>query len=390
MKGLKVFISYNHTDENLCKQLISHLSSLMRTGMISEWYDRKIISGEEWDKSIKQELFNSGIILLLISSDFIASDYCYDIEISKAMEMHEQKNAVVIPIVLRPCDWKDLPFSKIQGLPKDAKPITTWTNIDEAFVDTIEGIKAVVKAILKNKNELSRPSAIKEETDFIVFNSDVVLCKLPRGYIVIEGIDYHSNNQWAVIASYFKYDGTFQSATHYHESYRRNWETLDGHYIQCRKLSIPKADSNYADSAIEIMMRLRERKENESAESIINLHSPYKSLNYFYLKNTKIPKPTIPDRFQQLNKNGELRDIIEDLNISLRQTHELKTLHENAESLRRKAQISIYDNLSSNHPAYRFVEEIVNGYKSDFSYDDLKKWSGRLSDALFDTFKYIQ
>jgi hypothetical protein len=390
MNGYKVFISYSHTDENLCKQLITHLSSLKRRGLIKEWHDRKIVPGEDWDKSIKQELLDSDIILLLISSDFIASDYCFDIEISKAMEKHEQKTSVVVPIVLRPCDWKDLPFGKIQGLPIDAKPITTWTNIDEAFVNTIEGIKSIANHFCTDETETSHPIHIEEETEYISFERDVVLCMLPRGYIVIEDIEFMIYSQWAVIASYFTYEGIWLHGTHYHASYRRSWETLDGHYTQCKKLFIPKADFNYADSAIEIMMRLRERKEGESVESIIELFSSDKSLDTFYPANVKISKPRVPDKYVELYKTGDLRDIIEELTISSWQNYKLETLHDNFESIRRKALIIIHDILSNNHPAYKFVEEIVNNYESNYSFNELIKWSNKLSDALYDTFKYIK
>jgi hypothetical protein len=392
MKGYKVFISYSHTDENLCKQLINHLSALKRRGLIREWHDRRIMPGEDWDKSIKQELLDSDIVLLLISSDFIASEYCFDIEISKAMEKHEQKTAIVIPIVLRPCDWTDLPFGKIQGLPKDAKPITTWSNIDEAFVNTIEGIKTIINHICTNSNETSLPVHFEkeEETEYLSFERDVVLCMLPRGYIVIEDIEFKTYSQWSVVASYFTYEGNWQHGTHYHESYRRSWETLEGHYTQCKKLFIPKADFNYADSAIELMMRLRERKESESIDSIIELYSSDKSLDTYYRKGSKIPRPAVPSKYSEQFKTGDLRDIIEELSISSWQNYKLETLHENFESLRRKALIIIYDILSNNHPAFKFVEDIVNDYNSNYTLDELIKWSNKLSDALYDTFKYIK
>jgi len=389
MEGCKTFISYSHTDEELCMQLRTHLSTLKRRGLISEWYDRKIIPGEEWDKKIKQELKDAELILLLVSSDFIASDYCYDFEISKAIEKHEQKSAVLVPIVLRPCDWKDLPFGKIQGLPKDAKAITTWSNIDEAFLNTIEGIKAIINKRLSPEIETTSPTPFENELDYISFDRDVVLCLLPRGYIVIEDIEFKTYSSWSVIASYYNYDGEWQHGTHYHESYRRIWETLDGHYTQCHKLFIPNGDFNYADSAIELIMRLRERNVSDPVDEIVKKYSSDMILDKYYPANTKIPKPSAPDKYKDLYKTGELRDIIEALSISSWQNYELETLHENFESLRRKSLIIVYDFLSENHPAFKFVEEIVNRYKSDFSFHELSRWSKQLSDALNDTFKYI-
>jgi hypothetical protein len=82
------------------------------------------------------------LFLLLISSDFLASDYCWDIEIQRAMQRHEEKSAVVIPVLLRPCDTSNADFMKLQGLPKNFKPVTKWTNQDEAFTDIAKGIRA--------------------------------------------------------------------------------------------------------------------------------------------------------------------------------------------------------------------------------------------------------
>src|SRR6187549_735200 len=100
----KVFISYSHSDEFYCKELEKHLSVLRRDGYIDTWKDRKIIPGEEWNNAISKELLSAKIILLLISSDFLSSDFCYDIEMKTAIERHNSNEAVVIPIILRFCD----------------------------------------------------------------------------------------------------------------------------------------------------------------------------------------------------------------------------------------------------------------------------------------------
>jgi hypothetical protein len=89
------------------------------------------------------------IILLLVSSDFIASDYCYDIEMKRALEKHRAGEARVIPIILHPCDWERATFAKLQTLPKDAKPVTKWSNRDEAWTDVARGIRKVVEELRK-------------------------------------------------------------------------------------------------------------------------------------------------------------------------------------------------------------------------------------------------
>lgn len=144
-EGIKVFYSYSHRDERLRKDLANHLSILRRQGVISEWHDRKIGAGSEWAGEIDQHLNTAQVILLLISPDFLASDYCYDVEMKRAIERHDAGEARVIPVILRPVDWKGAPFGKLQALPKDARPVTQWRTLDEAFVSIAQGIRRAVE-----------------------------------------------------------------------------------------------------------------------------------------------------------------------------------------------------------------------------------------------------
>src|SRR5260221_2084879 len=125
-----VFYSYAHEDEPLREQLEKHLRLLSRQGLISEWYDCQIVAGMGWAQEIDEHLEVASIILLLISADFLASDYCYDIEMKRALERHQRGEARVIPIILRPCDWRSSPFAHLQCLPRDGKAVTTWQNLD--------------------------------------------------------------------------------------------------------------------------------------------------------------------------------------------------------------------------------------------------------------------
>ena len=132
---LDVFISYSHRDEKLRETLGLHLASLQRQGVIKSWHDRKISAGTEWKQAIDENLNSAEIILLLISENFIASDYCYDLEMERAIARHDAGEARVIPIILKPVDWSGAPFGKLQALPKNAKPVTTWSNRGEAFLN---------------------------------------------------------------------------------------------------------------------------------------------------------------------------------------------------------------------------------------------------------------
>lgn len=160
---IEIFYSYSHKDESYKEDLITHLSLLKRKGLIKSWHDRCIVAGNDWGGEIDTHLESAGIILLLISPDFIASDYCYDKEMRRAMERHKEGKARVIPIILRKCDWQDAPFGRLQALPKDATPIKKWDDSDEAFADVVEGLKKAI-AELNSGTFAQGPSANKGQT----------------------------------------------------------------------------------------------------------------------------------------------------------------------------------------------------------------------------------
>ena len=115
-----------------------------RNGRILKWHDRMIPSGSEWKEHIDRRLERAKIILLFMSPDFIDSQYCYEVEGSLALHRHTTAQATVIPVILRPCAWQDTPFGALQALPKDATPISTWSNRDEGCLDVARGIMRVV------------------------------------------------------------------------------------------------------------------------------------------------------------------------------------------------------------------------------------------------------
>ncbi len=145
--AIEVFYSYSHRDEKLRNELEKHLSILRRSGVITDWHDRKINAGEEWDGKIDEHLNTAQIILLLISPDFMSSEYCYEKEVTQAMERHKAGTACVIPVFLRPVMWKGAPFGELQGLPTDLRPVTRWSNRDAAFVNISEGIKKAAEML---------------------------------------------------------------------------------------------------------------------------------------------------------------------------------------------------------------------------------------------------
>src|SRR5260370_4193903 len=143
--SFEVFISYSHKDKALRDELAKHLINLKRQGFISDWFDGEISPGTEWEKQILEHLNTAQIILLLISVDFMASDFCYDIEMQQAIARHDKNQARVIPIILRPIDWEGTPFEKLQVLPTGALPGTKWPSLYDAFEDFVTGIIRAIR-----------------------------------------------------------------------------------------------------------------------------------------------------------------------------------------------------------------------------------------------------
>jgi formylglycine-generating enzyme required for sulfatase activity len=139
--AIEIFFSYARKDELLRDELAKHLKPLQQEGIITAWHDREIPPGAEWQNEIDRHLESAQIILLLISADFLASDYCYSFELKRALERHESKEACVIPVILRSCDWRNTRFGKLQALPADGKAIKSWPDLDEAFTDVVKGLR---------------------------------------------------------------------------------------------------------------------------------------------------------------------------------------------------------------------------------------------------------
>ena len=142
---LSVAFFYSHKDERHVGELHAHLASLRRQNVISTWYDRRIEPGLDIDDEIGKQIEAAEIALLLISSDFIASDYCYEREMTRALERHRAGSTRVIPVILRPCDWKELPFGRLNAVPKDGTPITEHVNRDSAYLEVAQAIRAIAQ-----------------------------------------------------------------------------------------------------------------------------------------------------------------------------------------------------------------------------------------------------
>ncbi|HLZ61562.1 MAG TPA: toll/interleukin-1 receptor domain-containing protein, partial [Ktedonosporobacter sp.] len=141
---LQLFYCYAREDRLLRDELDRHLVPLKRTSRIITWHDGEIVAGEQWAQKITEQLNTAHLILLLVSSHFLASDYCYGVEMKQALARHEADQACVIPILVSPADWADAPFSRIQILPPEAKAVTEWSHRDMAWYEVVKGIKAAL------------------------------------------------------------------------------------------------------------------------------------------------------------------------------------------------------------------------------------------------------
>jgi internalin A len=151
MTPLRLFYSHSHKDEDLRNQLETHLKLMQRAGVITAWHDRLIGAGEEWKDEIDKNLERADLILLLVSSDFIASDYCYDKEMTQALQWHDVGKTRVIPVIVRDVNWSKAPFAKLQALPKDGKAVTLWPDRDCAWRNVAEGIERAAEELRKTR-----------------------------------------------------------------------------------------------------------------------------------------------------------------------------------------------------------------------------------------------
>jgi hypothetical protein len=156
---LRLFISYSHKDVSLRVTLGDHLAALQLEGVIETWHDRLISAGQEWAGEIKAELEAADIILCLVSAGFLASPYCQDKELKRALERHRAGEALVIPVILKPSDWSSSALGPLQALPANAKPVTKWSNRDEAFTSVAQGIRQAARKLAERPARSSPPAS---------------------------------------------------------------------------------------------------------------------------------------------------------------------------------------------------------------------------------------
>ena len=146
-RPIRVFCSYAHEDAEYRVALEKHLSPLIRGNVIELWHDREIVAGQTWAEQIDEHLADAELIVLLISADFLASRYCFEIEMEYALGRHKAGAATVVPVIIRSVDWAGVPINFLQALPTDAKAVDSWANEDAAWTNVAQGIRAAVATV---------------------------------------------------------------------------------------------------------------------------------------------------------------------------------------------------------------------------------------------------
>lgn len=162
---VRVFVSYSHKDRTHKEKLLAHLSVLKRSNLIETWHDGEIKSGDNFNIEIKENLEKADIILLLLSADFIASSYCYEIELQKALIRHKNKEAFIIPIMVDKFLIEKTIFKDIQVLPKNGQAVTLWKIKAEAYTNIVEGINDRILQFIGSKQQTTSASPLEKKTD---------------------------------------------------------------------------------------------------------------------------------------------------------------------------------------------------------------------------------
>jgi len=191
---VNAFISCSHKDSWALDRLHTHLAVLRREGQIETWFDRNILAGGELDREIAEQLEACDVFLLLVSPDFLASGYCYEREMMRALERHDAGEARVVPIIVEPCDWRASPLHKLKALPHDAKPVVEWTNQNNAFLNVVTELRRLVPQDEQGQAPTAQSARVR---------TDSPRYRVKRDFDEIDRGDFRTE-AFAAIRSYFE------------------------------------------------------------------------------------------------------------------------------------------------------------------------------------------
>ena len=192
-------MSYSHHDKDALSRLYVHLANLQREGRLETWYDRDILAGDTLDDEISRELEAAGLFLLMVSPDFVASNYCVEREMQRALERHEAGEARVIPIIVEPCDWAAMPqLRRLKAVPKDGVPVSEWANANNAYLNVVQEIRRIVDA-----GGLAAPEPANDESAPATLQRGIPRYRVQRDFDEIDHSEYR-DAAFATIKDYFR------------------------------------------------------------------------------------------------------------------------------------------------------------------------------------------
>lgn len=186
---MKTFISYSHRDQAILERLHTHLAMLRRGGLLSDWFDRDILAGQDIDKEIAGHLSASGLFLAIVSPDFLHSNYCYEKEMTIALARHRDGDLLVVPIIAEPCEWTESPLGQLKALPKDGKPISEWVNQNTALLDVAKELRRLLTST-KDLSEQSSPDSNARPSSARVSKKVSTRYRIPREFDEIDRSDF--------------------------------------------------------------------------------------------------------------------------------------------------------------------------------------------------------
>jgi len=320
---LKGFISYSRDDIKMRRNFTKHLSSLENMGQLFSWHDGEILAGQEWEPEITRNLETADVILLLVSSSFIASKYCYGIELTKALERHKSHEAIVIPIIIKDCLWESLAFAKLQCLPlKDGRPksIATWPNKDTAWTEVVKGIK---NTISKNQTQTEKKTLEQNPFNLSPLALDIAEWLYKNDP---EGMTYLSHNLTRIIEAFSLSQLEVEDAVKELDDYglvkyKKSYQHQGSVFVQGGlPLAIPdKLDYNIYEDMLTIarVVVKNERIDNQRLQEATQFEIPrlnwaVSALKYKELANVINPMGNHPFAFYQIHSIRETRKFVKD------------------------------------------------------------------------------
>lgn len=181
---MKAFISYSHKDEKYLERLKVHITQLQREHLVESWTDQEIHAGAALDKTINDQLQASELFIALLSPDYIASNYCYEKEFEKALEMQSQGSLHIVPVIVEPCEWQNTPLAAFKALPKDGKAISLWQNENTAFLDVTTQLRNFLSGNFESEN--LQPEQINSVTSSGMLSR----IKIKKDFDTIQRLDF--------------------------------------------------------------------------------------------------------------------------------------------------------------------------------------------------------